>query len=247
MNETEELLKKMGTIGKTSRVVDSDETTMRFTCDMCGKCCRDIDIMLTPYDVLKIRRHLGLQPPDFFNKYVEMHIGPQSKMPIVCLITRPQCVFIVDGKCSIHDARPTNCRGYPCGRIQELNKDTNEVTLKWILHQSCSRIPFRQQKLWKIKGWMAKEGLHEYWENGKPYYDWVEKWAMDLVKRVEALGRIQESATMSLMAWYGYSLDSIKGKDDKEAFKQIADIADKMIDHYVSTIEKEGLEKKEER
>jgi Fe-S-cluster containining protein len=229
-DEIKEMVKKMGMMHDSSKITDSDTTTFRFTCDMCGQCCKDIDIMVNPYDALKIRRQLKLNPKEFFDK-MTFHIGHSSKLPIVMIQTRPRCVFIQDNKCGIHLARPTNCRGYPCGRLQTMDKDKNHIT-KWIVHRSCSKLDPRRQKLWKIKDWMKSEGLHEYWDNTKAWYTWVEKWTSELMQKVPE-DKMNEVANVILKCWYGYPLDLIQPLDDAQSFKAISSAADVMIDAYI--------------
>ena len=37
-------------------------------CNMCGLCCFDTEILLNPYDILRLRRHLGMTTTDLLSK-----------------------------------------------------------------------------------------------------------------------------------------------------------------------------------
>lgn len=98
----------------------SEDDYFEFGCIQCGECCRNrYDILLNPYDLYKIAKYLNMRIIDVIDKYCEIYIGSDSKMPVVR--ARPKiynavCSFLRNGKCSIHSAKPTVCALYPLGR-----------------------------------------------------------------------------------------------------------------------------------
>lgn len=61
----------------------------KFHCTMCGKCCIEReDILLSPKDVFNMSKRLNITPNELFEKYCEMYIGSDSRMPIVRLKPR---------------------------------------------------------------------------------------------------------------------------------------------------------------
>ena len=55
-------------------------------CTMCGRCCFDIDILLNPYDILKLRRHLGCTTSDLIERgLVEIFPGGNSGLPLAMI------------------------------------------------------------------------------------------------------------------------------------------------------------------
>ncbi|HBA48550.1 MAG TPA: hypothetical protein DCZ91_12280 [Lachnospiraceae bacterium] len=90
----------------------------RFSCDGCGKCCRDRgDITLSPYDLVRITGYLEITLEEFIDTYCEVFIGESSKIPIIRLRHTAVCVFLMRGKCLIQEAKPSVCVMYPLGRI----------------------------------------------------------------------------------------------------------------------------------
>ena len=87
---------------------------LRFQCQPhCGKCCtvdeRDGSVFLEPIDVERLSEHLGISVHDFGARYAtqelsEMELAKQSN---------GRCVFLTDGRCTVYDARPLQCRTYP--------------------------------------------------------------------------------------------------------------------------------------
>ncbi len=58
-------------------------------CIMCGRCCFDIDILLNPYDILRLRRHLGCTTSDLIDRgLVEIFPGGNSGLPLAMIAFR---------------------------------------------------------------------------------------------------------------------------------------------------------------
>lgn len=92
----------------------------KFHCTMCGKCCiHREDILLTPKDMYRMAKKLGITPKELFEQYCETYIGSDSRIPIVRLKPRGsvrRCPLLKDRKCSVHDAKPIVCAMFPIGR-----------------------------------------------------------------------------------------------------------------------------------
>ncbi len=84
---------------------------VRFTCQPgCTKCCQVRGfVYLTEDDLRRAASHLGISPEAFEAKYV-------IRYPTLLRLRKPltsQCHFLTDAGCSIHPAKPTQCRLYP--------------------------------------------------------------------------------------------------------------------------------------
>jgi len=84
---------------------------LRFQCQPgCIACC-DVEgyVYLSEEDLLKAAKFVNMSAPDFEQKYVY-----RTKHQI--RLRKPaakQCHFLVEGGCSIHPAKPTQCRLFP--------------------------------------------------------------------------------------------------------------------------------------
>ena len=112
---------------RLKEIVDNLETmkigvdeTFKFHCTMCGKCCINReDILLSPRDIYNMSKKLGIKPEELFERYCEVYIGPDSKIPIVRLKPRgsvKRCPLLKNRKCIVHKAKPTVCAMFPLGR-----------------------------------------------------------------------------------------------------------------------------------
>jgi Predicted Fe-S-cluster oxidoreductase len=84
------------------------------------QCCRELDLALTPYDVLRLKRRLQLSSGQFLDQYVIVEWDEEQTVP-TCYLTmvddgRASCVFVGQQGCSVYDDRPGSCRAYPVGR-----------------------------------------------------------------------------------------------------------------------------------
>ena len=108
------------------------DDTFKFHCTQCGKCCRHReDILLSPFDIFKMAKELGLAPAEFFAKYCRSHIGDNSRIPIVRLNSvgnDGHCPLLRNNKCSVHKVKPAVCAMFPLGRYIAVNQDDAEKT-----------------------------------------------------------------------------------------------------------------------
>jgi Fe-S-cluster containining protein len=96
-----------------------------------NQCCRDLVQALTPYDVLRLRRGLGLSSGRFLAQFTRKHTGPDSGLPVVTL--RPAddrtraCPFVTSGGCQVYSDRPASCRMYPLVRALRRSRRTGRI------------------------------------------------------------------------------------------------------------------------
>ncbi|HYP13252.1 MAG TPA: YkgJ family cysteine cluster protein [Bryobacteraceae bacterium] len=84
---------------------------LRFECQKgCTNCCRVKGyVYLTEADLERAAAHLGMTPAEFEQRYV-------YRTKYLLRLRKPrdsQCFFLLDSACSIHSAKPTQCRVYP--------------------------------------------------------------------------------------------------------------------------------------
>jgi Fe-S-cluster containining protein len=84
-----------------------------FACTQCGKCCHARDgyahVVLNRREQLRLARHLGLPLREFLSRYTETdadgHVGLRFE--------EGRCVMLDGAACSVHEAKPTQCRTWP--------------------------------------------------------------------------------------------------------------------------------------
>jgi len=104
----------------TGKILYTLDDPFQFSCHRglaCyNTCCRDINIFLTPYDVLRLRRGTGLSSEEFLEKYSVALLGDDG-LPLVVLRMmeneKKTCPFVTPDGCRIYQDRPWSCRMYP--------------------------------------------------------------------------------------------------------------------------------------
>lgn len=84
---------------------------LRFECQPgCTACCEQKGfVYLTEADLIRIAQFLGMPAPEFERKYV---FRTRNRMRL--RVPRDaNCHFLIGGGCSIHPAKPTQCRIFP--------------------------------------------------------------------------------------------------------------------------------------
>jgi uncharacterized protein len=103
---------------------------IEFSChkgiDCWNACCSNIDISLTPYDVLRMKTRLGISSTEFLKDYTVPY--EMEKDGIAGIKFRPveggsACRFMKPEGCDIYTDRPTACRYYPVALLSMRKQD----------------------------------------------------------------------------------------------------------------------------
>ena len=91
-----------------------------------NSCCSNIDISLTPYDVLRMKTRLGITSTEFLKDYTVPY--EMEKDGIAGIKFRPieggsACRFMKPEGCDIYTDRPTACRYYPVALLSMRKQD----------------------------------------------------------------------------------------------------------------------------
>lgn len=130
------------------------DSTFRFKCRRCGKCCKNQDtIIFTPRDIYNIAHKFGKTMEQVIEETSEVYPGRDSRMPIVHMVPRgPKnaCPLLVDGRCSVHDCKPTVCALFPLGRVVwfdrtlPLEQQLDNIQVRYIVNDKKSKRTHRQ-------------------------------------------------------------------------------------------------------
>jgi len=140
-----------------------------------NKCCRHTEMLLTPYDILRMKKRLGLSSDEFLKQYTHVHIDEKSLHPFAVLkMTEDEegkCPFVTPEGCSIYEDRPANCRYSPIGKGLMI-KDSEEGPVPaefffFIREPSC--LGYDDDKEWTIESWRIAQGVDLYDEMNKEW------------------------------------------------------------------------------
>ncbi len=187
--------------------------TFRFSChkgiSCFNECCAKLRLILTPYDVLRLKNRLGLSSDEFLDKYTETDMSSHRRFPMARLKMRDDekrtCPFVTEAGCRIYEDRPGACRLYPVGRASRMvvvdgEKNTRD---KFFLVDEAHCFGFKEERLWTLEEWLGHEGVNEY--NAMN-----DKW-LEIIGSQKSLGPeevIQKKVRMFFMA--SYNLDKFR-------------------------------------
>ena len=82
-----------------------------------NRCCRNINLFLYPYDVIRLKNQLNMTSDQFLDKYVDIVLRPSNFFPEVLLSMsdNPEktCPFLDASGCTVYTNRPDTCRTFP--------------------------------------------------------------------------------------------------------------------------------------
>lgn len=163
--------------GKTVFTIDE---TFKFSChervDCFNRCCGDVNIFLTPYDVLRMRRATGLPSQEFLQRYTIPLLG-EDGLPLAALKmnedTAKTCPFVALRGCTLYQDRPWSCRMFP---VFPLTPEEHE----FLIEEKASCQGFKESQERTIRVWKREQGIDIYDEMNKAYkeityHDYFEK------------------------------------------------------------------------
>jgi len=133
--------------------------------DCFTECCRELELALTPYDVLRLRKKLGLSSADFINRYIVLEQEKTDIFPRLYLGMvddgRASCPFVGPAGCMVYGDRPGACRAYPVGRGASLTADGRQQEI-YVLVRENHCLGFDEPGSYSAKEWFHNQGLAEY-------------------------------------------------------------------------------------
>lgn len=128
-------------------------------------CCRELDLALTPYDVIRLRQALNISSKDFFCQHAIVEQGPEDAFPHVYLAMvddgRASCPFVSEKGCRVYRDRPGACRTYPVGRAAFLDEHGKPAAYHVLLTEPHCR-GFHECSLFSVEQWIGDQGLAPY-------------------------------------------------------------------------------------
>ena len=126
-------------------------------------CCHNIKIILTPYDILILRRRLNIPAHEFITQYTEPTYLEKTDMPGVQIkLTGDKngCPFVTPEGCTVYTDRPSACRYYPVGMADFHEGGTDDAAEEkfFFLVKEPHCKGHEEPKRWTIRDWRADQG-----------------------------------------------------------------------------------------
>ncbi len=134
-----------------------------------NKCCQDINIFLTPYDIVRLKNRLNISSGEFLAKYTIMLADRSQDYPILQLkmndTEEKECPFVTKLGCSVYEDRPWPCRMYPVGSASP-KEGSDEEHFYFMMKEDVCR-GFEEGNEWTIGEWLDNQEVTPYDEMGE--------------------------------------------------------------------------------
>ena len=191
------------------------------------QCCRGINIILTPYDIIRLKNRLQLSSGEFLAIYTEPRMLEKTDLPVVTLKLlddeQSSCPFVREDGCLVYADRPTTCRYYPLGVASLSHKEgADDQGFYFFVHEPHCR-GFEEQTEWTVMRWREDQGVD--------IHDEVNAGWTDLVVRKRSfppnVKLTEQAKQMFFMA--AYNIDKFKSFVFESSFLQRYDIPEERV------------------
>lgn len=139
-----------------------------------NQCCADVNIFLTPYDVLRLKQRVGISSSEFMNKYTALPIDKNQKFPVILFRMNQEksnsCHFVDEEKgCTVYEDRPWACRMYPLGMASPKEGSAEGDKDFFFLLKEDVCLGHKEDKNFTVKEWLENQGIEEYNAKGLEY------------------------------------------------------------------------------
>jgi uncharacterized protein len=127
-----------------------------------NRCCSDINLFLTPYDILRIKRRLKIPSQEFLRTYTLPLFPEEVGHPVILMKMLPDetrnCPFVGAEGCMIYDDRPWSCRSFPLEPVS----DPPDPGFGLVKRDFC--LGFGSNKNHSVKKWRDTQNIRFYEE-----------------------------------------------------------------------------------
>lgn len=192
------------------------------------KCCRGINITLTPYDIIRMKNRLELSSQEFLAIYTDLRFLEKTDLPIVTLKLLDDelnsCPFVREDGCLIYSDRPTTCRYYPLGVASMSHKEGADDNEFYFFVHEPHCLGFEEEKEWTIEEWRKDQGVD--------IHDDINAGWTDLVVRKRSFPSTIKLTPQSKKMFFTacYDIDSFRRFVFESSFLSLYDIDDATLE-----------------
>lgn len=201
-----------------------------------NECCKNTQIQLTPYDIVRLKRRLGETSDEFVAKRTIPFEMDHHGLPGLRLGTKPgtkECVFLEESGCSVYEDRPTACRYYALGNMGVRKTDSSVVEEAYFVVKEPHCKGHFESKMRTVDEYRKSQGVEHYDAMNREWRDIIIK------KRTSGPTIGAPSArSMQLFDMCSYDMDSFKSFIQSPGFRMLIALEDEEIQELVDDEDK---------
>jgi len=195
-------------------------------------CCSNIDIALTPVDIVRLKQRLDLASWEFLREYTVPY--ELEKDGIAGVKLRPveggtACRFMSAEGCRVYDDRPTACRYYPAAllALRKQGEATDRQSYAIVREDHC--LGHLEPKTQTIDAYRAEQGLVDY-------DDAARGWRQLILKKKSSGPTVGKPSKRSLELFFTacYDIDRLRSFVASDAFVEVFDVPDDELRRVLS-------------
>jgi len=205
--------------------------TIQFQCrkgiSCWNKCCSNIDISLTPYDILRLSRRLDISTTEFLHQYTfpyEMEMDGIAGVKLKPVENGNACQFMRPEGCDVYADRPTACRYYPVALLSMRRSDEYTDRNAYAMVQEPHCLGHQEPRRLTIDEYRAEQGLVEYDELARG-------WRQLILKKKSSGPTVGKPSKRSLQLFFlaCYDLDRFRTFVASEQFSEVYELPDEEL------------------
>lgn len=194
------------------------------------RCCRGINIMLTPYDIVRLKNRLQMTSEEFLAMYTTPQLLEKTDLPVVTLRMlddqpgEPVCPFVREERgCVIYEDRPTTCRYYPLG-VASLSHKAEVADGFYFFINEPHCMGFEEQTEWTVEQWRHDQGVEAYDRINAPWTELIVR-----KRSIPANIRLTEK-TKNMFFTASYDIDRFRRFVFESSFLRLYKVDDQTVE-----------------
>jgi len=126
-----------------------------------NQCCRNLNLFLYPYDIVRLKQRLGISSDQFLDRYVDIILRKTDFFPEVLLSMaendQKTCPFLSSDGCTVYIDRPDACRTFPLEQGLYYDASTYKTTPVYFFKPPDFCMGPHEKQLWTIEAWAENQ------------------------------------------------------------------------------------------
>ena len=187
-------------------------------------CCRNIDISLTPYDIVRLKQRLGITSTEFLALYTfpfEMEKDGIAGVKLRPVEEGTACQFMTEEGCDVYSDRPTACRYYPVALLSLRRQDEFVDRNSFALVKEPHCLGHNEPRSLTIDEYRNEQGLDEYDELARG-------WRQLILKKKSSGPTVGKPSKRSLQLFFMacYDVDRFREFVKSDSFNDLFELSD---------------------
>ena len=131
-----------------------------------NQCCRNLNLFLYPYDVVRLKQNLGMGSDQFLDQYVDVVLRSGNFFPDVLLkmteSTERTCPFLTPAGCTVYPDRPDACRTFPVEQGAFYDAKTNQSRMIHFFRPPDFCMGQHEDQQWTPVTWAKDQDAEKY-------------------------------------------------------------------------------------